>query len=678
MAMIRTSEVLQLATVRTPAATPSKRTAKGVSTRKSKKNVDSTTTKRRRKKVQPTIDASLKWQPEQSIFEVVPEHDWDNFMELTRKAWMETPDQGIDAGDYRSRVACKKLMSLAIFPWTDPRGVVTTVVREQVSASGESSSTLDSSDVARRVELAVDKAMASDPKREQPPKDLVMFRMAQKMLQPHPHKNRRKGMTQLAGHQNSKGGHSNKNKAKFSKAYYEALDGLWRRDDTWPAVQAEYDARSQEVEGTMESIADIWNPRKATKRSQYEQFDRDEVAAADPSILIRIPDDIIHIITDCDGKVLCFRWPKALQWFFGDDLVEKTAEHIELYSRHHQPKFPDQGRHAMNPYWCRKHPGFQQNARDKKSKARLGVFHFGCGGEIGKSDEKPMTKPDSKDEKLKPEVIRVREEMMREGVMPWITRAHKFVQGILDPELLAAQMAIMQHYEPELTRLTIEGDPFPLLAVLVNPLTTDHRDLSDLRNGMALMTTAGSFTEGDLCCRQVAVKMAFEAGTITAIRGAEMHHCTTEWQGENRYSIVHTCGQHLQRYAKIMDQEGGERPTKSMGERDGSEERVPYIVSEEETEDEEGGEEGEEGEEAVGRAQKFIELSATPSESEEESEEESYEELYEEPKEVEDENDYEGYEGEGEKEAAAVGTVQNPIELLASPSPVSRKRKRDS
>ena len=163
-------------------------------------------------------------------------------MASTRKAWLETPDQGIDVGDYRSRVACKKLLSFAALSWTDPRGVVTTVIREQISASGESSKTLDEGPIAQRVELAVDKGMESDPMREQPPNDLVMFRMAQIMLKPHYHK---KHLSRLAAYKDGKSSKKGKDKQIFFQPYYEALDGLWRKHDTWPAVQAEYNARSK-------------------------------------------------------------------------------------------------------------------------------------------------------------------------------------------------------------------------------------------------------------------------------------------------------------------------------------------------------------------------------------------------------------------------------------------------
>lgn len=166
-------------------------------------------------------------------------------MALTRKVWLETLDQGIDVGGYRSRVACNDLLSLAIFPWTDPRGVVTTVVREQIPASGNSSDSLDKSSIARRVELAVDKVMESDPMRRQPPLDLVLYRMAQIELKSHP---RKKDMSYLEAYLDSKCGKKGKDKKRFFKPYYEVLDGLWRQHDTWPAVQAEYDARSKASE----------------------------------------------------------------------------------------------------------------------------------------------------------------------------------------------------------------------------------------------------------------------------------------------------------------------------------------------------------------------------------------------------------------------------------------------
>lgn len=169
-------------------------------------------------------------------------------MALTRKAWLETPDQGIHVGDYRSHVACKELLSFAILSWTDPRGVVTTVIREQIPASGESRDTLDKSLIARRVELAVDKGMACGPMRVQPPKDLVMFRMAQIMLKAD---GRKKDLTRLAAYLDGECGRKGTNKTIFFKPYYEALDGLWRKQDTWPAVQAEYDARSEVSDVTL-------------------------------------------------------------------------------------------------------------------------------------------------------------------------------------------------------------------------------------------------------------------------------------------------------------------------------------------------------------------------------------------------------------------------------------------
>ena len=169
-------------------------------------------------------------------------------MAVTRKAWLETPDQDMDVGDYRSRVACKKLKFLAIFTWTDPRGVDRTVIREQISASGESHKTLDECFIARKFERAVDKGMASDPMRKQPPNHLVMFRMAQIMLKPH---SRNKDMTDLAFYLKGKCGQKGKEKQRFKTPCDEALDGLWRKHDTWPTVEAEYNARSKVSDMTL-------------------------------------------------------------------------------------------------------------------------------------------------------------------------------------------------------------------------------------------------------------------------------------------------------------------------------------------------------------------------------------------------------------------------------------------
>ena len=124
----------------------------------------------------------------------------------------------------------------------------------------------------------------------------------------------------------------------------------------------------------MRSISHIWKPREAAKWSQDEQFDLDELGAANPSILRSIPDDVIHITTDCDRKVLTFRWPKALQWLFDDDLTNKTAEHIEEY---------DMSR-------CQNYSDFQQKTKNEKARCTLAVAKY------RKTLQKPWLSPTPK------------------------------------------------------------------------------------------------------------------------------------------------------------------------------------------------------------------------------------------------------------------------------------------
>ena len=65
--------------------------------------------------------------------------------------------------------------------------------------------------------------------------------------------------------------------------------------------------------------------------------------------------------------------------------------------------------------------------------------------------------------------------------------------------------------------------------------------------------------------------MTVKAETIAAVRGAELHHCTTVWQSKPRYSIVHTCEEQVKTDAELMDKESEERSTEGIDTMDGSE-----------------------------------------------------------------------------------------------------------
>lgn len=323
----------------------------------------------------------------------------------------------------------------------------------------------------------------------------------------------------------------------------------------------------QKEEQAMQDIQKAWHPRET--RTEFEQYDRDDLASTDQSILARVPDDVIYLLVDTDDKVLAFRWENALQWLYGQAFVDKAAEHITKYVSHQAPHKPQKARHALDRHWCRVNPQFDMDNAKTYPGAAHGVYHFGCGGVMGHRSEPPIIKADSGGnpgtEKY-PEIARIRNEMMKEGVFHYITKAHVLIHTIIDPVLLNENVAVMEHY-PHVAQPTVRKDPYSLHALLVDVCTTDHLDKSDWVRGLALMSTFGQFTGADLCLRQLGVTMGFGAGAIAAIRGRELNHCTTWWEGEHRYSVVNVCQQHMRDYAAVLDKRQAEE--EEEGDRDG-------------------------------------------------------------------------------------------------------------
>jgi hypothetical protein len=97
-------------------------------------------------------------------------------------------------------------------------------------------------------------------------------------------------------------------------------------------------------------------------------------------------------------------------------------------------------------------------------------------------------------------------------------------------------------------------ETFPLHALLGNMATQDHLD-SDAAYGVAGIVTFGDFegvslvnghredmltsiSGADLVLWQLGLRMPFASGSVCMLRGHELRHATTYWNGKSRTSIV--------------------------------------------------------------------------------------------------------------------------------------------
>lgn len=360
---------------------------------------------------------------------------------------------------------------------------------------------------------------------------------------------------------NSKTGKDRKNRETIYKGnWHKALDSLWRKQETWADVEKEWSQSSEDIKQTFAKLKAEYKPQIPTP---FEQYERDLKARGDRSILEYIPDDVIYLLVDSEDKILVFLWQAALQWMYNDELVAKAAESFAKYVSHEPPKQPGLRRQAMDAHWARENPRFAKENASQYPGASRGVYHFGFGEEQGHNCLKIKAdsggEPDSaryQDEKL--DIRRIRTEMMYKGVMHAITAGHMLIQIILDPVLLEDQQQIMAYFTDKQTR-RVSKDPYSLIALLCDVMTTDHLDDDDWDRGLAMMSAFGEFTGGPLCLRQVGRQMSFGVGCIVAIRGHEIYHSIGWWEGAHRYSLVHVCQNSMKAWAALRADQLGQK-----------------------------------------------------------------------------------------------------------------------
>jgi hypothetical protein len=78
------------------------------------------------------------------------------------------------------------------------------------------------------------------------------------------------------------------------------------------------------------------------------------------------------------------------------------------------------------------------------------------------------------------------------------------------------------------------------LHLLVNILTTIHRDVKDPPEGWVAMLVFGNFKRGNLCIPDLGLKLLYQAGDIVFMRSWALKHFITEYKGDGRYVILFT------------------------------------------------------------------------------------------------------------------------------------------
>ncbi|KAK8073986.1 hypothetical protein PG994_004885 [Apiospora phragmitis] len=80
----------------------------------------------------------------------------------------------------------------------------------------------------------------------------------------------------------------------------------------------------------------------------------------------------------------------------------------------------------------------------------------------------------------------------------------------------------LRSFPPDLQMSSVEDEqnPHSFLTQLVDPLTEEHRDVTDLKHGLAGLVTFGDFEQGgDLVLKELGVRIPFQFGSHCHLRG---------------------------------------------------------------------------------------------------------------------------------------------------------------
>ena len=278
----------------------------------------------------------------------------------------------------------------------------------------------------------------------------------------------------------------------------------------------------------------------------YYQACRDSYAV-DNHLFYHIEKADIIMVLDKSGEVIAFQCCQAIRLLLSTTVEASVVQGFETYSTIHAVPTPDATRHGLHWIeWLAEHPGFDFRVADNNLReAKSGVYHIGghcMTGDSGGNLKGVMgtldTAPTRIHVKNWPQLVG-QQEIFQYSVLGACTAVLTFFFKIPDPTLFAEYEKVaaeVRKTDVNWQTRHDESDPFIMNAVLINLMTTDHKDKSDWTFGFAALLPVGNFTGGDLLFRELGLRIESPPGCAEFMRGREFSHSITKWSG--RRSVV--------------------------------------------------------------------------------------------------------------------------------------------
>ncbi|KAI5844796.1 hypothetical protein BZA05DRAFT_409383 [Tricharina praecox] len=253
-----------------------------------------------------------------------------------------------------------------------------------------------------------------------------------------------------------------------------------------------------------------------------------------------IPESKIYIALDNSMKPLVVRFPAAFDRVWrskADDILTTTAQNIDKLIAFKAPTKPKCRRHCHNDKWIAENQGYPWATG---ATARNGIVYLGLWKEQGHNHLPAIPTADSRAEAA-------RTSSMLKDLQFWLGNITDTIgccfEGV-DPVMFRRYKELFRGCQTgagnRYSVATVAEEFFTLRALLVNTLTEPHVDIEDLDRGYAWLTPFGSYSGGEFCVALLRRKFSFQPGDVIGLRGKELQHFTTKWQGDNRYCLVST------------------------------------------------------------------------------------------------------------------------------------------
>ncbi|KAK7966495.1 uncharacterized protein PG986_000772 [Apiospora aurea] len=262
-------------------------------------------------------------------------------------------------------------------------------------------------------------------------------------------------------------------------------------------------------------IAQIDKEGRSQSKDYFYHYQRDRAAAADDAIYEKPNHDIV-IVLDKDSKVVLTKFSKLLDFLFQEKSVAKLEDAIRKWTALPPLPLPETSRHMVDEMIRLENPhmDLEKATTLKEVEKRVQcVVHYDTWATVGLASE-----------------------------------AVRFLFSAMAPDEYAECLDVYKAL-PGGFKTPLSEPTFSTLFVLgINSYTQRHLDKTDVKFGFASLVGLGSYTGGDLCFPQLALKLEYQPGDCVIFRGRELEHFVHDWDGY-RIFLLFTNHQPVRNYA---------------------------------------------------------------------------------------------------------------------------------